>query len=145
MNVTTIQSFLRSFGISLLVFLFCTSWVLAIDKSGYGKTCISFVNNFVITLGCLQYFKVKNEPQYNSICMGVILGRCILILPVCLMYNDAYYSLYFLISAIIGTLLAAICYKKRNIVTYVLSFILFILTTTVLYKGWDIWFNTYLH
>lgn len=144
MDVTTTQSFFRSFGISLLVFLFCTSWVLAIDKSGYGEACISFVNNFVITLGCLQYFKVKNETHYNSICSGVILGRCFLVLPVCIIYNDAYYSLFFLISSIIGTLLAALCYKKRNIGTYILSFILFILTTTILYKGWDIWFNAYL-
>lgn len=136
MNITNKKSFWYSFSISLVAFLTSEWWVSSINF--YLSDCITAICTFAITFICLEHFKVDGKAKYSLVCIGVILGRSILQIPVHIFaFTDSLQALYFLITTIVNAILAAVCYKEKKLTTFILCFIVFLLMTTLVSQIWS--------
>lgn len=136
MNITNKRVFWYSFSVSLVVFLTSEWWVSSINF--YLSNCITAICTFAMTFICLEHFKVDGKTKYLLVCTSVFLGRSILQIPIHIFaFTDSFHALFFLITTIVNTILAAVCYKEKKLTTFILCFIVFLLMTTLVSQTWS--------
>lgn len=135
-NPTKAKAFWATCLLSLLLFL-ATCWSAALkDTTPYWIESIGY---FILTYVCINEFS-KKIPDLNpwKIAFAAIIGQIVVQLPMRgLDFYGCIGSLLIVVSCVIATLLAVICYKDRRPYSFILSYVILSLFNSVVAHMWN--------